>query len=380
MRQIKNKMAKINYQLHLKGYVGGWDFDSDYVDFVLNKYKDQEVNVIIDSLGGRTDTALSIYAAFKRHGNVNVHFVGMNASAATIASMGAKHISIDSSAMYLVHKCSWEFFKWGLLNSEQMQTLIEQLTNKKEDLDKTDANVAAMYAKRCKKSPQDLLDLMKRGGWLTSKEALEWGFVDEITDYEDDSAPVLDESTISAMASVGMPMPKGYEKQKKSILKSIANFFGLDNDNSEDELADQESEVPAAQADEVSAEEENYQVANQDNSISNQMKKVFNFICALLTIEAFEFEENKATLTDEQLQTLENAIKADKDKIDDLTNKVTALEKEKATLTNKVAELSKKPAEESQQVVTGNKNNEKNDIEAFVETQNEAQKLFDMFS
>lgn len=46
-------MAKTKYNLHLKGYVGGWDFDSDYVDFVLNKNTDKEVAVLIDSLGGQ---------------------------------------------------------------------------------------------------------------------------------------------------------------------------------------------------------------------------------------------------------------------------------------------------------------------------------------
>ena len=30
-------MTKTKYNLQLEGYVGGWDFDSDYVDFVLNK-------------------------------------------------------------------------------------------------------------------------------------------------------------------------------------------------------------------------------------------------------------------------------------------------------------------------------------------------------
>lgn len=53
-------MAKTKYNLHLKGYVGGWDFDSDYVDFVLNKNTDKEVAVLIDSLGGQLNTALSI--------------------------------------------------------------------------------------------------------------------------------------------------------------------------------------------------------------------------------------------------------------------------------------------------------------------------------
>ena len=113
-------MAKKNYNLHLKGYVGGWDFDADYVDYVLGKNQDGEVNVLIDSLGGSLAKALSIVAAFRNHGNVNVHFVGMNASAATIASLGAKHVSMDSSAMYLVHKCSMEFFQWASANSDKL--------------------------------------------------------------------------------------------------------------------------------------------------------------------------------------------------------------------------------------------------------------------
>ena len=25
-----------DYQLHLKGFVGGYDFDADYVDYILN--------------------------------------------------------------------------------------------------------------------------------------------------------------------------------------------------------------------------------------------------------------------------------------------------------------------------------------------------------
>ena len=88
-------MAKQSYNLHLKGYVGDWDFDADYVDYVLAKNADSEVNVLIDSLGGSLATALSIVAAFRNHGNVDVHFVGMSASAATLASLRAKHISID---------------------------------------------------------------------------------------------------------------------------------------------------------------------------------------------------------------------------------------------------------------------------------------------
>ena len=203
--------AKTAYQLHLKGFVGGYDFDADYVDYVLSKNEGKEVNVLIDSLGGAANTALSIFAAFKRHGMVNVHFVGMNASASTIASLGARHISMDSSAMYLVHKCSVTVFKWQQMNSDQLQQLIDDISKRKANLDKLDENVAQMYATRCKKQPADLLALMKVGGWLTAKEALEWGFVDELTDNEEDGKPVeLTQSVAQALAMAGIPIPENH--------------------------------------------------------------------------------------------------------------------------------------------------------------------------
>ena len=70
-------MATTQYNLHLKGFVGGADFDRNYVDYILAKNAGKEVNVLIDSLGGNLATALSIAAAFKNHGKVSVHFVGM---------------------------------------------------------------------------------------------------------------------------------------------------------------------------------------------------------------------------------------------------------------------------------------------------------------
>lgn len=207
--------AKTAYQLHLKGFVGGYDFDADYVDYVLSKNEGKEVNVLIDSLGGAANTALSIFAAFKRHGMVNVHFVGMNASASTIASLGARHISMDSSAMYLVHKCSVTVFKWQQMNSDQLQQLIDDISKRKANLDKLDENVAQMYATRCKKQPADLLALMKVGGWLTAKEALEWGFVDELTDNEEDGKPVeLTQSVAQALAMAGIPIPENHSNTK----------------------------------------------------------------------------------------------------------------------------------------------------------------------
>ena len=234
-------MAKAKYHLHLKGYVGGYDFDSDYVDYILNRNPDTEVHVLIDSLGGSLATALSIVAAFRNHGNVHVHFVGMNASAATIASLGAKHVSIDSSAMYLVHKCSIEFFRWASANSDKLADIIKEAKQMKSDLEKMDANVAQMYATKCQKSQEELLALMKKGGWLTAQEALEWGFVDEITHYDEDAAPVITDSIAADMASSGIPVPAQLASQVQPtpllsrFIEALTNLF-KSNSNAQSDM------------------------------------------------------------------------------------------------------------------------------------------------
>ena len=270
-------MAKKNYNLHLKGYVGGWDFDADYVDFVLGKNPDGEVNVLIDSLGGSLSKALSIVAAFRNHGNVNVHFVGMNASAATIASLGAKHVSMDSSAMYLVHKCSMEFFKWASANSDKLRSIIKEAEQMKEDLDKMDANVAEMYAAKCKREPSQLLTLMKKGGWLTAKEALEWGFVDEITDFEDDMAPVITDDMAADMSSAGIPMPEGFSRVNPSafnrFIVALTNFFKSNQSNNEkmntenSTKANAEEKVASPASETISADAHAKAIADKDAEI-----------------------------------------------------------------------------------------------------------------
>lgn len=226
----------MNYDLKLKGFVGAWDFDSDYVDYILEKYKDRGVTVVIDSTGGSVFKALSISAAFKMHGDVHVHFVGANASAATIASLGAKKITMDEQALYMVHCCSALVFEFQNMNAEQIDAKCKELQSLKKDLETLDISVAAAYAKRCKKSPEELHDLMKKDNWITAQQALEWGFVDELTDLPEDPAPVLDVVTACAFEKAGIPMPdipvnKADFPAAGNVLKKFINYFKHKPDN-----------------------------------------------------------------------------------------------------------------------------------------------------
>ena len=380
---MATKNTNTNYQLHLKGFVGGYDFDADYVDYILSKNEGKEVHVLIDSLGGRSNTALSIFSAFKRHGNVNVHFVGMNASAATIASLGAKHITMDASAMYLVHKCSVGFFEWGQLNSDGLQALIDNIERQKADLDKLDANIAQMYATRCKKEPAELLELMKAGGWLTAQEALTWGFVDELTDYEDESAPVLTDAVANAMASAGIPIPNiPTVKMNMQEQSAFAKFMSALTS-----LFTGAQHIP------------NDQTTNSPNN-QNPMKKIFTSICAILACEHLLSNDGKVTLEDAQLDSLESAISADKQTIANLQEQVQTLTTEKQTLasekqqletdkqglsanvlqlTSELTALKQKPGDTTAQVINnqqGQQQTEKSEIDQYIESRENAKELY----
>lgn len=334
-------MSRTAYNITLKGYVGGTDFDRKTVDTTLAQNEGKRVNVLIDSLGGSLATGLSISAAFKNHGDVAVHFVGLNASAATIASLGAAHISIDTGAMYLVHKCSMAFFEWGSLNSDQFATLIADCEKIKADLDKLDLNVAQLYASRCKRKTEDLLALMKAGGWLTAKEALAWGFVDEITDLAEEPAPKLTDALASAMANAGMPIPNLpiAEVEKDSsfarFLSALTSFF-----------------KPTT------------------NPITTAMKKTYTFLCAVLGIQSIELNDNKATLSDEDLAKIDAALKEKDD----------ALAAKDRTIADLQAKLDKTPAADTHAVVDDGKPSgkpePKNDVELFVDTYNSARALY----
>ncbi len=204
--------------------MGGWDFDPDYTQYILDKFPDRQVDVIIDSTGGSLFTALSISAAFRLHGNVHVHFVGANASAATIASLGAKHISMDEQAVYLVHRCAALVCEFDNLNAEQIDAKCQELQKVKQNLETLDLTVAAAYAKRCKKSTEELHALMEKDNWISAQQALEWGFIDEITSFDEDAEPVIDAVTACAFEKSGIPIPNiKIENLDKSFFSKLVD-------------------------------------------------------------------------------------------------------------------------------------------------------------
>lgn len=276
----------MTYNIEIDDYIGRWGVSKQNISAQLSGLKDKDVAVRINSLGGLLDHGLDIRQQFIDHGRVTAYLFGYVASSATVASLGAKKVCISKYAFYLVHKVSNWVDAWGQMNADQIAELIEQLKQNKLENDKMDLVLAQMYASKCKKKVEDILDILKKGEWLTAEEALEYGFVDEI--IEEGEKLNYSDAVSRKFNSLGLPeLPIRQIKDDSSLLHKIYN--GINN-----LLEKKDKKTP------VGAE-------NQVKTII-EMKKDFMSVNSILQVEGLEFSNGKIELTEEQVKAINAKI------------------------------------------------------------------------
>lgn len=325
----------MEYQLILDDYIGDWWLGTDKgsVRRKLATYKGKHVDVKISSLGGSLDDGLDIRQQFIDHGDVTAHLHGFVASAATVLAMGAKRIVMGQYALFLVHQCSNEVFEWGQMNATELQTLIDRLQKNKEDNEKIDAVLAAMYASRCKNhSQEELLDLLKESKWLTAQEALDWGFIDEILEEDAEAAPQMTNALARKFNATGLPLT-GLEIQPDNAPFGFHTII--------DTLkAIKEMLTPTAKL----------AVCKDDTSSKIViMDKKFTNVASLLNQESIAITDGSASLTLEQLQAIEDRLnelqsqhQADADTIAERDNTISRLEAQVTNLQQAPADITAK--------------------------------------
>lgn len=298
------------YNINIDDYIGRWGYSKQYIRNELAKLKGKPVNVRISSLGGSVEHGLDIRQQFVDHGEVTAYLYGLVASSATIAALGAKKVCISKYCMFLVHKVSNWVDAWGQMNADQIQELIDDLKENKLQNDKFDLVLAQLYANKCGKKIDDILDTLKAGRWLTAQEALEYGFVDEIIeDAKEDKINLA--SFNDKLCVLGLPalpdVPMGDDKSSgffKRIMEKLDSF------------CDKKTE-------------------NNNHLINLIMKKDYQKVNAILQVEGLEFDKDgKVILTEDQVKALNEKVDAlEKDakdkqtKVDELTVQVENLKK-----------------------------------------------------
>ena len=138
-----------------------------------------EITVRINSGGGDVFAAQAIGNQLEQHSaNVTARIDGLCASAATIVACHCDKVIAANDSTYMVHPV-----RMGLRGYMDAETL-KQYTNA---LDTIRENIITLYAKKTCREKDEVAGWMDATSWWTGPQAKENGFVDELTDNEEDA-------------------------------------------------------------------------------------------------------------------------------------------------------------------------------------------------
>lgn len=156
------------------------------------------LDVFINSGGGDVLAGSEIYSALRSYtGSVNIHVVGIAASAASVIAMAGKS-DISPTAMLMVHNVSSGAH--GDYHDMDKQSEVLQTANKA---------IAAAYCEKTAMSEYDALKMMDDETWLTADEAVKRGLIDSIATPKN----------LQLVADVGGILPRAVIDKLKNELR-----------------------------------------------------------------------------------------------------------------------------------------------------------------
>lgn len=218
-------------EFEIGGYIGGYTGSTEYVRYMLDSLGEGPVTVKVTSYGDDVNHALKIKNIFSEHGGVTVEYVAYSASAATILGHGAKKTLIHEDGFYLIHKPSLWVDTWGRMNEDELARSVEEVKTKKKDAETVTLVLAQDYVKCRNMEIKTVMELMKEARWLSGKEAVELGLVDELLPAAG-KKPAVTDTDRAVMAAAGLPVPGiAKEPEPESVGKMLRNelkiFFQL---------------------------------------------------------------------------------------------------------------------------------------------------------
>lgn len=195
------------------------------VSEALERAKGKDVEVEINSGGGSVFAGSEIYTALKSYkGQVTVKIVGIAASAASVIAMAGDLVVMSPTAQIMIHNSS-AMAEGDYRDMEHTSTMLKNVNK----------TIASAYRIKTKLREEELLSLMDNETWMTSQQAKEMNFIDEIM-FEDE---------LDAVASIGSPniLPKEVINKLRNVLADDKPIDLPVNDDKEKEIENQLKEL-----------------------------------------------------------------------------------------------------------------------------------------
>lgn len=172
----------------------------------------EDVDIEINSGGGDVFAGSEIYSAIRAYtGKVNIHVVGLAASAASVIACAGKS-DMAPTAQMMVHNVS----TYSAGDYHDMDKAADMLRQ-------ANRAIAAAYVEKSGMSEQDALDLMDAETWITAKDAVDYGLIDSIAESKNSDPD--GNVNFSLAASVGGMLPPSVINKMQKRKQALLDFF-----------------------------------------------------------------------------------------------------------------------------------------------------------
>ena len=138
-----------------------------------------DVHIRLNSYGGSCNAAVRMFDDVRAYpGSVWITVSGTAASAATVLAMAADRLEMTPGSLWMIHDPS--VVAWG--NERELMDSIRLLQACKE-------SILNVYQRRCQQSRQEVAAMMSATSWLDAQSALQYGFIDVISEDGKPGAP-----------------------------------------------------------------------------------------------------------------------------------------------------------------------------------------------
>lgn len=191
------------------------------VQKAFDEARSEDVTIVINSGGGDVGAGNEIAYTIQQYaGKTTADVVGYCCSAATLAACAADRARMLPTALYMIHNVSGG-----------SQGDYRELAHGAQVLKTATEAVSKAYQLKTGKSENELLELMNHETWLSSSQALEMGFIDEVIGSSSNTitlnngiGTVLSDKVIEKIRTMSINHPKENPKDDFLIQKNKAQL------------------------------------------------------------------------------------------------------------------------------------------------------------
>ena len=218
--EIKNKGDKAEiwiYEMIGEDFWTGGGMTAKNFQKELSEIKASQIDLHINSPGGDVFDGIAIYNLIKQHpAKVTSYIDGLAASIASVIALAGDQIYMAENALFMIHN------PYGMQFGEAAD-----MRKMADLLDTVRGSIVKAYVSKTEKPETEIHPLMDDETWMTASEAVEFGFVDEVTEKMDLAAcakfvPVMAKAGFKHIpnkisASAAAPTAKDAEKGLRDV-------------------------------------------------------------------------------------------------------------------------------------------------------------------